>query len=173
MYTEKTKRSGFCVICERGFAFIRSHMNTSHLNVFSSTKKNCYAICLYGGRRLMVPRGVFFKKELSECETCPGVFYRHRLRNHECGNPRNLIDEGLGLKFCLMCQLHCDDLDDHWTDAHGRNEIYEILEVKGIRTLLPKQTNLMVDLEYFKPCSCGACLQLKYKGRIKRACGKD
>ncbi|CAB3382412.1 Hypothetical predicted protein [Cloeon dipterum] len=105
---------GFCVVCELEDNFIKAHMIYKHQNGHDPIPNPCYEIFMFGDRQIMAPRRTLPEAELIKCEACHGVFYKHRIQHHACGNPKRLIDEVSEVKQeKIRCQKEIQDLFAH------------------------------------------------------------
>ncbi|CAB3386235.1 Hypothetical predicted protein [Cloeon dipterum] len=175
-YTE-TKDPGFCVLCERQVAQIYNHKKWSH------STSGLYAYSIFSScpepKTICAPAGVEAGNEVSQCQTCKGIFYNHRVdkRNHNCIAFPDVksIDQGNGSEYCLLCQLQCENVEQHWQQVHKSNKSYQIgqlFETK-IKTLYP--LNIAREELIYEFCSsdnesCETCDLLTFKTRLRRMC---
>ncbi|CAB3388007.1 Hypothetical predicted protein [Cloeon dipterum] len=68
--------------------------------------------------------------------------------------------------FCLMCETFVDNIDQHWSDWHGRygvepNDCYVVAEFKSKRMLFCNGTDLENELQ-----ECPSCVKVLYIHRF-------
>ncbi|CAB3378929.1 Hypothetical predicted protein [Cloeon dipterum] len=162
---EKIKReAGFCVMCE-SYVHLKLHWFTWH-NKKNNFADDCYEIKMFDEieMKILVSKGTNVDKELKACHICKEIFFVHRVDNHKCKNVKDCkheeqIHQSGG--YCLMCKFHFDDLLEHKNHSHMNNDSYEVREINGQSTLLPKGTNRDEELD-----KCDDCPRVTYSYRL-------